>query len=107
MICAEFFTFSDGSPAGFRISGHSGAGAEGNDIVCAAVSSAAYMTVNTITDVVGIHHASVSVKDGYMDCKIAPEDAKVCSTLLKGLRLHLLALRQQYPQNIQIIDTEV
>lgn len=106
MICAEFFTFSDGRPAGFCISGHSGAGEEGNDIVCAAVSSAAYMTANTITDVVGIQ-ASVSVKDGYMDCKIAPEDVKVCFPLLKGLRLHLLALRQQYPQNIQIIDTEV
>ncbi|XOQ44422.1 MAG: Ribosomal-processing cysteine protease Prp [Clostridium sp.] len=106
MICAEFFTFPDGKDAGFRISGHSGAGEEGNDIVCAAVSSAAYMTANTITDIAGIH-ASVSVKDGYMDCKIAPEDAKACSILLKGLRLHLSALRQQYPQNIQIIDTEV
>ncbi|QNK41249.1 MULTISPECIES: ribosomal-processing cysteine protease Prp [Caproicibacter] len=106
MICAEFFTFRDGKNAGFCISGHSGADEAGYDIVCAAVSSAAYLTANTITDVVGVN-ASLCVKDGYLDCKIASEDAEACKVPLRGLRLHLTALRQQYPQNIQIIDTEV
>ncbi|QAT49675.1 ribosomal-processing cysteine protease Prp [Caproiciproducens sp. NJN-50] len=106
MIRAEFFTFSDGESAGFRVSGHSGAGEAGYDIVCAAVSSAAYLVANAITDVAGIK-ASVHVKDGDMDCKIAPEDAEACAVLLKGLRFHLMALSRQYPQNIQIIDTEV
>lgn len=107
MIRAEFFRFSsDGKPAGFCISGHSGAGETGKDIVCAAVSSAAYLTVNTITDVIGVK-ASVSVENGRMDCKIAPEDAESCIALIEGLRLHLLQLREQYPNNIQMIDTEV
>ena len=106
MICAEFFTFPDGREAGFCIRGHSGSGEVGYDIICAAVSSVAYMTVNTMTDVIGVD-VSVSVKDGYMECKITPEDAKACSSLLKGLRLHLVALCRQYPQNIQIIDAEV
>ena len=106
MISVELFTFFDGKDAGFRVSGHSGAGEAGYDIVCAAVSSAAYLVVNTITDAAGIK-ASIHVKDGFMDCKIAPEDAEVCAILLKGFRLHLTALSRQYPQNIQIIDTEV
>jgi uncharacterized protein YsxB (DUF464 family) len=106
MICAEFFTFTNGKDAGFRISGHSGAGEAGYDIVCAAVSSAVYLVANTITDVIGAK-TSVHVKDGSMECKIALEDAEACETLLKGLRLHLTALSRQYPQNIQIIDTEV
>jgi uncharacterized protein YsxB (DUF464 family) len=106
MICAELFTFSDGREAGFRISGHSGAGEAGYDIVCAAVSSAAYFVANTITDVIGVK-AAISVKDGYMNCKIASENTEVCKILLKGFRLHLTALSRQYPQNIQIIDTEV
>ena len=106
MIHVEFFTFPDGGSAGFRISGHSGAGAKGYDIVCAAVSSAAYLTANTITDVIGVK-ARVSVEDGSMNFKIAPQDAEACRPLLEGLRLHLKALCGQYPKNIQINDTEV
>lgn len=106
MIYVEFFTYPDGKNAGFSMKGHSGTGEEGYDIVCAAVSSAAYLVVNTITDIIGVK-ASVHVEDGYMDCKIASGDTQVCDALLKGLRLHLSALRQQYPQNIQMIDMEV
>jgi len=106
MIRAELFTFSNGKGAGFCISGHSGAEEAGYDIVCAAVSSAAYLVANTITDVIEVK-ARVNVKDGYMDCIIASEDAEACEILFKGFRLHLEALSQQYPQNIQIIDTEV
>ena len=106
MIRAEFFTFPGGGAAGFRISGHAGAGEAGRDLVCAAVSSAAYLTANTITDVIGVK-ASVGVKDGFLECRIAPEDAAACASALQGLRLHLSALRNQYPQNIQIFDTEV
>ena len=39
---------------GFIIKGHSGYGEQGGDIVCAAVSSAAYMVINTITDIFGL-----------------------------------------------------
>lgn len=106
MIRAEFFTFPGGGSAGFRISGHSDAGEAGQDLVCAAVSSAAYLTANTITDVIGAK-ASARVEDGFLECRIAPEDAADCAPVLQGLRLHLSALREQYPQNIQIFDTEV
>lgn len=106
MIDSEFFTFSDGKKAGFRISGHSGTAEAGKDVVCAAVSSAAYLVVNTITDLLG-RKVSVYVKDGFMECKIAPEDAEACSTLFEGLRLHLSALSRQYPHNIQVSDMEV
>lgn len=106
MICAEFFTFEDGSCAGFCFRGHSNAADAGEDIVCAAVSSSAYLVANTVTDVIKAE-ASVHVEDGYMECRIAPKDAGPCAVVFKGLRLHLAALRQQYPENIQIIDTEV
>ncbi len=35
---------------GFSVSGHAGYGEEGNDIVCASVSSAVMLVCNTITD---------------------------------------------------------
>ena len=40
--------------ASFTIKGHSGFSEEGSDIVCAAVSSAAIMSVNTITEILGV-----------------------------------------------------
>ena len=44
------FTVKDNDICGFEISGHSDYAEEGSDIVCAAVSSAALMTANTITE---------------------------------------------------------
>ncbi|MCI1955487.1 MAG: ribosomal-processing cysteine protease Prp [Oscillospiraceae bacterium] len=105
MIRAEFFRKA-GRPSGFRISGHSGASEAGTDIVCAAVSSAAYLTANTITDVLGVP-ADVRTEDGGMLLKIRAEDAASCDVLLRGFRLHMTALKEQYPQNITVTDTEV
>lgn len=105
MIHAEFFT-KNNQPTGFRISGHSGASEPGTDIICAAVSSAAYLTANTITDVIGIP-ADISVQDGMMLLKVPLKDAASCGILLKGFHLHMAALKEQYPKNIELTDTEV
>lgn len=105
MIYAEFFTDS-GLTVGFSIRGHSDSGSAGNDIVCAAVSSAAYLTANTITDVIGVN-AAVSVKDGFMELKIPRENAEVCSSALQGFRLHMAALQKQYLKYLHVYNTEV
>lgn len=105
MIRAVFFK-RHGRPLGFRVAGHSGVSAAGTDIVCAAVSSAAYLTANTITEVLGVK-ARVLVKDGEMLLEIPENDAAPCGSLLKGFRLHMAALGEQYPDHIEVIDTEV
>ena len=93
-------------PVGFRIAGHSGSSEAGTDIVCAAVSSAAYLTANTVTDILHVS-AKVSVKDGSMVLHVPEKDTAACSALLLGFRLHMSALQQQYPENITLTDTEV
>lgn len=50
---------------GYDISGHSGAGVAGEDVVCAAISSAAYLVANTITEVCAIA-AETAATDGHM-----------------------------------------
>lgn len=105
MICAEFFK-KNGMFVGFKISGHSGEADKGCDIVCAAVSSAAYMTANTVTDVIGVK-AGVDVKDGYMELKIPSGSAAGCMVPLKGFRLHMEELRKQYSKYLHVHDTEV
>ncbi len=102
MIKARFYTTDDDLICGYRISGHSYSGREGEDAICAFVSSAAYMAVNTLTDVVGTQ-ADIEVKDGYMNLKVTSELSEA-QQILEGLRLHLESLAGDYPDNIKVIS---
>ena len=87
---------------GFEISGHSSADCDDYEgkLVCAAVSSAAYMAANTVTDIIG-DSAVAEVDDAGMLFKVnSPTIASV--KVLEGLRLHLNGLSQQYSNNIKI-----
>ena len=104
MIKVEFF----GTELiyGFHIMGHSEMNPEGPEILCAAVSSAAYMTANTITEVQHLN-AEITVNDGFMKQNLSQQDAKAASVTLEGLRLHLTALSQEYPKFIKVKNSEV
>jgi len=104
MIRVRFHTAND-AILGFTLSGHAGAGNHGQDIVCAAVSSAAYMTANTITEIIGAP-ADIAVDDGYMKLLVT-DHVDGCGDILSGFRLHLQALQEQYPTRIQLMNTEV
>ena len=73
-------------------------------LVCSAVSSAAYMAVNTLTEIVG---ASLSIEqdDALLNIKVQSK-LEECQVTLKGFKLHITQLQKQYKNNIQII-TEV
>ena len=95
------FIRSGGVNIGFVSSGHAGYAESGQDIVCAAVSSAAYMAANTITDIYRAK-AEVEVKDGYMSLLLS--EADVSSTeLLSGLEAHIRMLAKDYPSGIKVI----
>lgn len=79
----------------------------GEDIICSAVSSAAFMTANTITEVIKAD-AVISVdEDGEMYLRIRDKDAGACQEILSGLKLHMFALEEQYPDNIHVNYSEV
>ena len=99
MIKVKFY-LSDDLINGFEISGHSGSADAGEDIICASVSSAAYMTANTITDILFIK-AQIDVDDGYMKLLIN-ENLSEAQPVLKGLRLHLESLAGDYPKHIKV-----
>ena len=99
MIDADFFKNGD-ELCGFEIKGHSGYGEQGTDIICASVSSAAFMTANTITDILFID-ADISLNDdGFFKFVISP--CKEAQPVLRGFELHLKALSQDYPENIKV-----
>ncbi|MBR5561685.1 MAG: ribosomal-processing cysteine protease Prp [Clostridia bacterium] len=86
---------------GFEIKGHAMFAESGSDVVCAAVSSAAFMAANTITEIIGAK-ADASAQDGMMRVILNQSDEQT-ETVLRGLELHLTELSKQYPENIKII----
>jgi len=87
---------------GFTISGHSSFDCDDQEgkIICAAVSSAAYLAANTVTEIIG-DAASAEVREGFMNFEVSnPTDTTY--KLLAGLKLHLTELSQQYSNNIKI-----
>ena len=105
MICAKLLS-RDGKLCGFDVQGHSGLAPSGSDIVCAAVSSAVYMAVNTLTEVCGCD-ADIHQEDGKLCMTVIKADTDKAQTVLQGLQLHLRELAAQYPTGIQIQQTEV
>ena len=106
MTRCEFFT-EDDRITGFSVSGHSGYAESGSDIVCAAISAVVTMAEATINEVCGAK-AKVRVKD---------EDARITLTLptscdeedavqavLAGMMLTLSALRDDYPDYIEVLE---
>ena len=106
MICAEFFTSHSGSLLGFHIHGHSGMAEAGSDVLCAFVSSAAYMAANTITEILGID-AQATDGEGDMLVRVKENDAEACRVVLEGLLLHLKNTEEQYPKFLKVTHTEV
>ena len=104
MIKVNFF-LSDELIKGFEISGHSGSANAGEDIICASVSSAAYMTANTVTDVLFLS-PEIEVEDGYMKL-VLNEKMSEAQQILKGLRLHLESLAGDYPRNIKVTTSQI
>jgi uncharacterized protein YsxB (DUF464 family) len=101
MTSVKFLVDSKGI-YGFEISGHSSEDSDdtAGKIVCAAVSSAAYMAANTITEIIG-DKALAKVSDAKMFFSVKnPCDAS--KKVLEGLNLHLTELSSQYSNNIKI-----
>ncbi len=93
----------------FQVEGHSGLAPEGEDILCAAVTSAVRLTECAVNDVLGLE-ASV---------RMAPEKAllslrlpgglsetgeSTCQTLLTALMVYFTQLREEYPDNIIVME---
>lgn len=106
MTNIDFLTNSNGKLVGFTAYGHSENAVKGNDIVCSAISSALYLVANTVTEVIKVN-AEITVKDADMKLLLDEKDSYLCQDVLQGLKLHLLLLEEQYPNNISVNYMEV
>ena len=107
MIHAQIFANAEGQLLGFSVVGHAGMAEAGSDILCAAVSSAAYMTANTVLEILHIAPISLRVEEGEMLFRVSETDARPCQSLCAGFKLHLLGLEEQYDGYLRVRYTEV
>lgn len=105
MINATFRRDSRGL-CGLDIGGHAGFAQWGEDVVCAAVTSAVQLTANGITEVLDVK-ADVTVDDNHIHIALLEDATLAAFQMMDALYLHLDILEKQYPQNIEITALEV
>ena len=94
---------------GFDVAGHSGFADAGTDIVCAAITSAVRLTEATINDIFGLA-ATVKVreKSGSISLRLpgglSDRDEHAVQGLLSGLMLYFTELRDEDPDNIEVLE---
>ena len=106
MTKCEFFT-ADDRITGFAISGHSGYGEAGTDIVCAAISAVVTMAEATINDVCGAK-AKVRVREENASIRLtlpaSCDEEETVQAVLSGMMLTLISLRDDYPDYIEVLE---
>lgn len=84
------------------ISGHSGYKASGEDIVCAAVSSAVYVAVAILEQAGADFHFTEQPEAPLMEL-VANDASAISTAVLAGLFTTLSGIAQQYPEHVKII----
>ena len=96
---------------GFDAAGHSGYASEGEDIVCAAITSTVRLIECTLNDVMGIcaavkvneNTATISLR---LPGSLGEAAENTCQTLLTGMMVYLSELHNEYPDNIEVMEAE-
>ena len=92
---------------GFESQGHSGFAPEGEDIVCAAITSTVRLVECAVNDVLGLgaavkvdpDRALISLK---LPGGLSQTAESTCQTLLTAMMLYLSELRDEYPEHITV-----
>ena len=94
-----------------HVAGHAGYANKGQDIVCAAVTSAIRLVEATVNDVLGLA-ASVKVREQdasislHLPGGLSPTAESACQSLLTGLMVYFSALHDEYPDNIEVLEDD-
>ena len=105
------FTSEGSRITGFEVKGHSGLAPAGEDILCAAVTSAVRLAECAVNDVLGLEAAvKVKQKDASISLKLpsalGQTNESTCQTLLAALMVHMVQLAEEYPDHISVMEEE-
>ena len=110
-MTAVVFRMEGDRITGFEAKGHSGYAEAGEDIVCAAVTSAVRLVETTVNDVLGL---AASVKIREQDASISLRlpggldevTESTCQSLMTGLMVYFAQLHDEYPDNIEVLEDD-
>ena len=93
----------------FEVKGHSGYAPEGEDIVCAAVTSAVRLIECAVNDVLGLEAAvKVREQDASISLKLpnglGQTNESTCQTLMAALMVHFVQLAEEYLDNLTVLE---
>lgn len=99
----------DGYIFELSVKGHSGFAKEGEDIVCAGISSLSQTAVLAMEKLEG--SCKYTVKDGYMKCSIPDSfnktQRKNASYILEVICIGLKDIASSYKKYVEVLDEEV
>ncbi len=108
MTKITFYQRVDGTFQGFRSQDHAGYSAEGQDIVCAAVSALVINFVNSLDELTDDHYQiDVNQEDAEIDVVFTEELSEEGSLLLRSLILGLTSVEEEHGQYLDVIFKEV
>ena len=96
---------------GFDSQGHSGYAEEGEDIVCAAITSAIRLVEATLNDVLGLA-ASVKIReeDTFFSIRLPGGLGDIAEhtshTLIAVLKVYFAQLHDEFPDNIEVMEED-
>ncbi len=102
MTCVTFYR-AGGSVTGFDVAGHTGFAREGEDIVCAAVTSAVRLVECTLNDVMNLGaHVQVDPDTAFISLGLPDARANAAQDVLSGMIAYLRQLENEYPGFVKI-----
>ena len=96
---------------GFDSVGHSGFAAEGEDIVCAAITSTIRLVECVLNDVMGLcAHVKIDEENTSISLRLPRSPGQsaenTCQNLLTGMMLYLSQLHSEYPEYVEVLEAE-
>ena len=94
---------------GFESQGHSGYAPEGEDIVCAAITTTVRLVECAVNDVLGLGAAvKVDPDRAFISLRLpgglSQTAESTCQTLLTAMMVFLTELREEYPEHITVME---
>jgi uncharacterized protein YsxB (DUF464 family) len=106
MVTVTLYCGQDDRVTGFEVEGHAGFAAQGEDVVCAAVSVLAQSAV------IGLEYfldpkPAVRIEEGFLSCRLPaplPETDRIrAEAILKTMELGFTSTRSQYRKYMRIV----
>ena len=100
MIKFKAVSDTEGKITQFTVDGHSGFAESGEDIVCASVSSAVWLTINGI-EKQNLAKLTYEQSDGFVNCIISEKSGSGADVLLDSLVMFITELESQYKKYLK------